>query len=402
MDNYCLTQGITTWSARMTNKALQRFLSLHDFEKAARALLPAPLYAYVSGAVEDEESIAANRSAFKNYAFRPNVLVDVSNVDTSVTLFGVNYATPVGVAPMGIAAMTSYRGDIALAAAARRAGAMCIMSGSSLVRLEEVMAAAPGTWFQAYLPGQQAQIDALIQRVQHAGVEVLVLTVDTPVAANRENNIRAGFSTPLRPSAALAWEGLTHPRWLLGTFARTLLRHGMPHFENNYSTRGAPIVSSNVLRDFSDRAHLTWEHVARVRKMWKGPLVIKGILNVADLARARNIGADAVIVSNHGGRQLDGSVAPLLVLPEMIEAAGEFPVMLDSGVRRGTDVLKALALGARAAWIGRPFNYAATVGGEAGVLHALELIKQEVKRDMGLLGVASVAGIGRHHLCRSR
>ncbi|EJN10204.1 alpha-hydroxy acid oxidase [Herbaspirillum sp. YR522] len=386
----------------MTNKALQRFLSLHDFEKAAKALLPAPLYAYVSGAVEDEESIGANRSAFRNYAFRPNVLVDVSQVDTSMTLFGVKYSTPVGVAPMGIAAMTSYRGDIALALAARRAGAMCIMSGSSLIGLEEVMAAAPGTWFQAYLPGQQQQIDALIQRVQHAGVEVLVLTVDTPVAANRENNLRAGFSTPLRPSVALAWQGVTHPRWLWGTFAKTLLRHGMPHFENNYATRGAPIVSSNVLRDFSDRGHLDWEHVARVRKMWKGPLVIKGILNVADLARAKNIGADAIIVSNHGGRQLDGSVAPLLVLPEMIEAAGDFPVMIDSGIRRGTDVLKAMALGARAAWIGRPFNYAATVGGEAGVSHALELIKQEIKRDMGLLGVASVAAIARHHLCSSR
>ncbi|MCA1326367.1 alpha-hydroxy acid oxidase [Herbaspirillum sp. alder98] len=386
----------------MTPNALKRYLSLHDFEKAAKALLPGPLYAYVSGAVEDEDSVTANRSAFKNYAFKPNVLVDVSNVDTSLTLFGVKYATPVGLAPMGLAAMTSYRGDVSMAVAAKKAGAMCIMSGSSLIRLEEVMEAAPGTWFQAYLPGQQEQIDALIERVRHAGVETLVLTVDTPVAANRENNIRAGFSTPLRPSISLAWEGVTHPRWLLGTFVRTLLRHGMPHFENNYATRGAPIMSSNVLRDFSDRGHLNWAHVTRVRKMWKGPLIIKGILNVTDMLRARNIGADAVIISNHGGRQLDGSVAPLLVLPEMIDAAGDFPVMLDSGVRRGTDVLKALALGAKAAWIGRPFNYAATVGGEAGVSHALELIKQEIKRDMGLLGVVSVPGITRDHICSSR
>lgn len=386
----------------MTTKALKRYLSLHDFEKAAKKLLPGPLYAYVSGAVEDENSVTANRAAFQNYAFKPNVLVDVSNIDTSVTLFGTKYSTPVGVAPMGIAAMTSYRGDVTLAVAAKKAGAMCIMSGSSLIRLEEVMAAAPGTWFQAYLPGKQEQIDALIQRVQYAGVETLVLTVDTPVAANRENNIRAGFSTPLRPSLSLAWEGITHPKWLLGTFAKTLLRHGMPHFENNYATRGTPIMSSNVLRDFSDRGHLNWEHVARVRKMWKGPLVIKGILNAADLLKAKNIGADAVIVSNHGGRQLDGSVAPLLALPEMIEAAGDFSVMLDSGVRRGTDVLKALALGAKAAWIGRPFNYAATVGGESGVSHALELIKQEVKRDMGLLGVTSIASITKHHICSSR
>lgn len=386
----------------MTTTALKNFLSLHDFERAAKDRLPGPLYAYVSGAVEDDESVTANRAVFKSYAFKPDVLVDVSNIDTSVTLFGTKYSMPVGVAPMGIAAMTSYRGDVSLAVAAKKAGAMCIMSGSSLIRLEEVMAAAPGTWFQAYLPGKQEQIDALIQRVRLAGVETLVLTVDTPVAANRENNIRAGFSTPLRPSVGLAWEGVTHPRWLLGTFLKTLLNHGMPHFENNYATRGTPIMSSNVLRDFSDRGHLNWEHVIRVRKMWKGPLVIKGILNVADLMRAKNIGADAVIVSNHGGRQLDGSVAPLLALPEMVEAAGEFPVMMDGGVRRGTDVLKALGLGAKAAWIGRPFNYAATVGGELGVSHALELIKQEVKRDMGLLGVTSVPAITRNHICSSR
>ncbi|WP_313370307.1 alpha-hydroxy acid oxidase [Achromobacter animicus] len=383
----------------MTIKALKKYLSLHDFERAAKRRLPKPLFAYVSGAVEDEQSVTANRSAFRNYAFKPRVLVNVSHVDASISLFGTKYTMPVGIAPMGLAAMTGYRGDVSMAVAAKKAGALCIMSGSSLIRLEEVMDAAPGTWFQAYLPGKEEQIDALIDRVRQAGVETLVLTVDTPVAANRENNIRSGFSTPLRPSLSLAWQGITHPKWLLGTFGKTLMRHGMPHFENNYATRGTPIMSSNVLRDFSDRGHLSWEHIDRVRKMWNGPLVIKGILNVEDMLRARNVGADAVIVSNHGGRQLDGSVAPLLALPEMIEAAGEFPLMLDSGVRRGTDVLKALALGARAVWIGRPFNYAATVGGEQGVAHALELIKQEVLRDMALLGVTRVGSISRELIC---
>lgn len=386
--------------SRMSRRKLKRFLSLHDFEAEAKSFLPKPLFAYVSGAVEDEQSLNENRSAFKQL-FKPDVLVDVSNVDTSIRLFGKKYSTPVGVAPMGLAAMTSYRGDVSLAIAAKNAGAMCIMSGSSLIRLEEVMDAAPGTWFQAYLPGQQTQIDALIDRVKQAGVETLVLTVDTPVAANRENNIRAGFSTPLRPSLSLAWQGVTHPKWLLGTFAKTLLRHGMPHFENNYATRGTPILSSNVLRDFSDRGHLNWEHVTAVRHMWSGPLVIKGILNGQDAAKAKSAGVDAVIVSNHGGRQLDGSVAPLRVLTEIIESADGLPVMLDSGVRRGTDVLKALALGARAVWVGRPFNYAATVAGEAGVSHAIDLIKQEVKRDMGLLGVTSVSGITARHVHRN-
>jgi L-lactate dehydrogenase (cytochrome) len=366
-------------------------LSLDDFERAARRILPKPLYAYVAGAVEDNVSEAANRQAYRQYAFSPQVLVDISGRTTAVTLLGKTYAAPVGIAPMGIAALTSYRGDLVLAEAAAKANIPSIMSGSSLIRLEEVMAAAPDTWFQAYLPGDPAQIGALIDRVRAAGVETLVLTVDTPVAANRENNVRAGFSTPLRPSLSLALQGVTHPRWLLGTFLRTLVRHGMPHFENNYASRGAPILSASVLRDFADRGHLSWTHVARIRQGWKGQMVIKGILNPKDAATAKAMGMDAIIVSNHGGRQLDGSIAPLKALPQVLDAVGDFPVMIDSGVRRGTDVVKAMALGARAVFIGRPFNYAAAVAGRAGVDHAIGLILEELRRDLGMLGVVDFA-----------
>jgi L-lactate dehydrogenase (cytochrome) len=366
-------------------------LSLDDFERAARRILPKPLYAYVAGAVEDNVSEAANRQAYRQYAFSPQVLVDISGRTTAVTLLGKTYAAPVGIAPMGIAALTSYRGDLVLAEAAAKANIPSIMSGSSLIRLEDVMAAAPDTWFQAYLPGDPAQISALIDRVRAAGVETLVLTVDTPVAANRENNVRAGFSTPLRPSLSLALQGVTHPRWLLGTFLRTLVRHGMPHFENNYASRGAPILSASVLRDFADRGHLSWTHVARIRQSWKGQMVIKGILNPKDAATAKAMGMDAIIVSNHGGRQLDGSIAPLKALPQVLDAVGDFPVMIDSGVRRGTDVVKAMALGARAVFIGRPFNYAAAVAGRAGVDHAIGLILEELRRDLGMLGVVDFA-----------
>lgn len=374
---------------------LRRMLSLHDFEAAARRLLPKPLYAYVSGAVEDGQSERGNRQAYDDYGFRPKVLVDVSRRSTRCTVLGREYAAPVGVAPMGIAALTSYRGDVMLARAAAEAGVPCIMSGSSLIRLETVMEAAPGTWFQAYLPGDGAQIAALIDRVAAAGVDTLVLTVDTPVAANRENNVRAGFSTPLRPSVGLAWQGVTHPRWLIGTFLRTLLRHGMPHFENNYATRGAPILSGNVLRDFSDRGHLNWQHVAAIRKTWKGRMVLKGILHPDDARAARAHGMDAVIVSNHGGRQLDGSVSPLHALPAIVDAAGGMDVMLDSGVRRGTDALKAMALGARCVFVGRPFNYAATVAGQRGVAHAIALIVEEIRRNMGLLGIVDLREVNQ-------
>lgn len=381
---------------------LRRMLSLHDFQAAARRILPKPLYAYVSGAVEDGQSERGNRRAYDDYGFRPKVLVDVSRRGTRCTVLGREYAAPVGVAPMGIAALTSYRGDVMLARAAAEAGVPCIMSGSSLIRLETVMEAAPGTWFQAYLPGDGAQIAALIDRVAAAGVDTLVLTVDTPVAANRENNVRAGFSTPLRPSVGLAWQGVTHPRWLIGTFLRTLARHGMPHFENNYATRGAPILSGNVLRDFSDRGHLNWQHVAAIRKTWKGRMVLKGILHPDDARAARAHGMDAVIVSNHGGRQLDGSVSPLHALPAIVDAAGGMDVMLDSGVRRGTDALKAMALGARCVFVGRPFNYAATVAGQRGVAHAIALIVEEIRRNMGLLGIVDLREVNQSLLQRSR
>ncbi|RBL86730.1 alpha-hydroxy-acid oxidizing protein [Streptomyces cavourensis] len=375
------------------SRRLRHLLSLHDFEAAARRVLPKPLFAYVSGAVEDGVSERANRRAFERYAFRPRVLVDVSACRTQATVLGTRYAAPVGIAPMGISALTSYRGDLVLARAAQAAQVPCIMSGSSLIRLETVMSEAPGTWFQAYLPGDPAQIDALIDRVAAAGVGTLVLTVDTPVAANRENNVRAGFSTPLRPSLGLAWQGATHPRWLFGTFLRTLWRHGMPHFENNYATRGAPILSARVLRDFSDRGHLNWEHAAAVRRRWPGRMVIKGVLHPDDARRARALGMDGVIVSNHGGRQLDGSMTPLQALPQVLDAAGGMDVMLDSGVRRGSDVIKALALGARCVFVGRPFNYAAAVAGQAGVAHAISLLVAEVRRNLGLLGVVDVGAL---------
>jgi L-lactate dehydrogenase (cytochrome) len=374
---------------------LQRVLSLDDFEILARQHLPRPIFGYIAGASENNESLAANRAAFGDYSFIPRALVNVSGRTSGVTLLGQRFSTPVGLAPMGLSALSAYRGDLIMASAAKAAEVPMIMSGSSLIRLEEVASTNPDAWFQAYLPGQEEKIVALIERVKRAGYKTLVVTIDTPVAANRENNVRTGFSTPLRPSFRLAWDGLTHPSWLFGTFMRTIVRHGMPHFENNYAERGAPILSRNVLRDFSDRGHLNWDHLKRIRSMWGGALVVKGILHHEDAKRAVSIGADAIIVSNHGGRQLDGSVAPLLVLPKIVEAVPSTPVMLDSGVRRGTDVLKAVALGAKMVFVGRPFNYAAAVGGEAGVAHAIKLISEEVFRNMGLLGVTSIEEVTR-------
>ena len=381
-------------------RQLSSILSLEDFEHAARRHLPRPVFAYVSGAVEDNASLRDNRRAFDELGFVPRVLVDASKRSTSTTLFGREYAAPFGMAPMGINALSAYRGDLVLARAAAKAGVPMIMSGSSLIRLEEIAAANPDAWFQAYLPGEPTRITALVERVAKAGFGTLMVTVDTAVLSNRENNIRAGFSLPLRPSARLAWDGITHPRWLLGTALRTLAQHGMPHFENSYAERGAPILSRNVERDFSKRDHLNWEHLDLIRRQWKGKLVVKGIMSVDDAVIARERGVDGIIVSNHGGRQLDGTVSPLRVLPEIAAKAGAMTVMMDSGVRRGTDVLKALALGAAFVWVGRPFNYAASIADEAGVLHAVEILRGEVYRNMALLGVNSFAELGPERVMR--
>lgn len=370
-------------------------LALDDFEALARNTLPRPIFGYVAGAAETNASLADNRNAFGQFSFVPRVLRDVSVRSQTIELFGTTYAAPFGIAPMGLAALTAFDGDRVLARAALKSEVPFVLSATSLTPLEEVIEAAPGSWFQAYLPGEDARILALLERVRAAGYRTLVVTVDLPVAGNRENNIRAGFSTPLRPNLRLMWDGLVRPGWLASTLFRTLLVRGMPHFENSFAERGAPLLSSKAARDFSNRAQFSWRHIERIRDVWKGNLVLKGILSPEDAAFAKKAGADGLIVSNHGGRQLDGAVSALRVLASVVREAGDMTVMMDGGIRRGSDVIKALALGARCVFVGRPFNYAASVGGEAGVLHAIELLRSEIDRNLAMLGIDRISGIDR-------
>jgi L-lactate dehydrogenase (cytochrome) len=381
-------------------RSLKGILSLDDFEPAARRHLPRPIFGYICGAVEDNAALRDNRAVFDEFGFRPRVLVDTSRRTTATTLFGHTYSAPFGIAPMGISALSAYRGDLVQARAAQAANIPMIMSGSSLIRLEEVCSACPGTWFQAYIPGETERITALVDRVAQAGFKTLLVTVDTQVNSNRENNIRTGFSTPLRPSLRLAWDGITRPDWLVNTALRTLLKHGMPHFENSYRERGAPMLSATVERDFSKRDHLDWTHVAAIRKQWQGRFVLKGVMSAEDAKIARDHGADGIIVSNHGGRQLDSTVSPLRVLPSIVAVSGDMTVMMDSGIRRGTDVLKALALGAKFVFVGRPINYAAAIAGEAGVRHAISILATEIQRNMGMLGLNALSEIGPERLMR--
>jgi L-lactate dehydrogenase (cytochrome) len=269
-----------------------------------------------------------------------------------------------------------------------------------VIRLEDVIVANPAAWFQAYIPGEPERIRKLVDRVAAAGYKTLVVTVDVAVLSYRESAVRAGFSTPLRPSLRLAWDGITHPSWSVGTFLRTLLQHGMPHFENSFAERGAPIVARSVSRDLSGRDRLDWKNLEAIRRQWSGKLVVKGVMTPEDARLARDTGADGVIVSNHGGRQLDGTVSPIRVLPAIVREAGAMTVMMDSGVRRGTDVLKAMALGAKFVFVGRPFNYAASVAGEEGMARAIAILQGEIHRNMALLGVNLLAEVGPHLLSR--
>ena len=378
---------------------LRRILSLADFEHAARRHLPRPILGYAAGGAEDNIALRAAADAYRQWAFVPRVLVDVSQRSQQVELFGQTYASPFGIAPMGISALIAYEGDLALARAAEAANIPMIVSSTALTRLEDVRAAAPrSTWFQAYLPGDSAKIDAMVQRVKSAGYRTLVLTVDVATLPSRENNIRAGFTMPLRPSFRLAWDGIVRPRWTIGTLLRTLLKSGMPHFENSSAVRGVPIFSGAAVREFGSRDTLSWTHVDQIRRMWNGELVLKGVLSAEDARIAADRGVDGVIVSSHGGRQLDASIAPLHALPAIVRAKGAMKVMIDSGIRRGNDVLKAIALGADFVFIGRPFIYAASVGGQAGVAHAIRLLAHEIQQDMALIGVSSLRELGPYSL----
>lgn len=381
-------------------RCLDNILCLDDFEAPARRFLPRPIFGYISGGVETNASLDGNRSAFSEWEFMPRVLVNTKARHQKTTLFGRTYDLPFGFPPMGATALAAYRGDDSLAKVAAELNTVMIQSGASLTPMERVKEVGPTAWFQAYLPGEPDIIIPLVERAQATGFQTLVLTVDVQVPANRENNVRAGYSSPLKPSLRLAWDGITRPRWLFGTFARTIMNHGMPHLENMGFPR-IPILG-NIERPRMSRDGLDWKHVELMRKIWKGNLVLKGVLSRHDVRIARESGVNGIMVSNHGGRQLDGTLAPFRALPGAAAEKGNMAIMMDSGIRRGTDVLKALAMGADFVFVGRPFLYAASIAGEAGVRHAAKLLREEISRNMAMLGISTVQEMSRELLVPNR
>lgn len=388
-----LVPNIAVRPSEQVARGSDQYLSLEDFEAAARRHLPRMLYGFIAGGAETNASMRANSKSFQDYYFIPRVLTDVAVRSYRKTLFGRSYAAPFGIAPMGAGSICAYRSDIVMARAASDGDIPMVVSASSLIPMEEIRQAGSTTWYQAYLPGDPGRIQPLVERVATAGYDTFILTADVPVAANRENNIRNGFSVPIKPSVRLVWEGLSHPSWLLSTFVRTIIMHGVPYFENMDATRGPPIISRQLERALGNRDQLSWEHVRLIRRLWKGTFIVKGILSVADARIAEDCGVDGIIVSNHGGRQLDSSIAPMNVLPQIVEAVNDMAVMLDGGIRRGSDILKALALGADFVFVGRPFLFAAAVDGQRGVYRAIDLLCSEISRNMALLGLHDLSDI---------
>ena len=379
---------------------LRSAFNIADLRRGARHYLPRVAWDYLERGAEDDVSLAANRAGFECIQFRPRALVDVSGRTLRHALFGKTHALPFGIAPTGAAGLYCYEADLALARAAEAAGVPFVLSTASFVAMERVAREAGGTqWFQLYMSKDRAAAQRLVQRALDAGYEALVVTTDVPVGANREYNLRNGFAIPFRINARNVVDGLLHPRWLTRVFLRTLLADGVPRFRNVDTDVGGRIIAQDLSAFRARRDALDWSDIAWLRTIWPRKLLVKGILTVADARLAAEHGADGVVVSNHGGRQLDGALAAIDVLPEIADAVGDhIAVLFDSGVRRGSDIIKALALGADFVFVGRATLYGAAVGGQAGVAHALDLLRAEADRVMALIGCPAVAALDRSYL----
>jgi len=379
------------------DRRLSGTLNLADVREAARRRLPRGIFEFIDRGAEDDDALANNREAFRRIRLRPRVLVDVSGRSAATTLFGRPQAMPLAIAPTGAAGLVWFEGELELARAAAAAEVPFTLATRSLASIESVAEAAAGgtLWFQLYVWAERALSYALVERAERAGFHALVVTVDVPVTPNREYNRRNGFSLPFRPSGRALLDMARHPRWLVGTMGRYLATTGMPRYENQPGqrrqriTQGEPAVRSMRSDD------LTWDDIRELRRRWPRALIVKGLLRAEDALRAVECGADAVVVSNHGGRCLDSAVAPIDALPEIADAVGHRAVVLmDGGVRRGGDIVKALALGASAVLAGRPTLYGTAIGGRAGAAHVLDLLRAEMLTVMAQLGCRSIADIG--------
>jgi isopentenyl diphosphate isomerase/L-lactate dehydrogenase-like FMN-dependent dehydrogenase len=371
-----------------------------DLRELARRRLPKGVFEFMDRGNGDEVALANNREAFERIKLVPHALVDTSRRDQEITLFGNRHKMAIAIAPTGSAGLNWFEGEIALARAAAAAGIPFTLATGSMTAMEKVAEQAGGTlWFQVYMWPDRSLSQGLIERAKAAGYQALVVTVDTPVPPGREYNLRNGMTVPFRFTRRNVTDVMLHPRWLATVLARYLVTTGMPRYENYPTQMKQRITALPMGRSMMVTDSLTWEDLKALRRIWPHRLIVKGILRAQDAVLAADCGADGVIVSNHGGRAVDSTMAPIEVLPSVLEAAGKrLTVMVDSGFRRGADVVKALALGAAAVLIGRATLYGTAVAGEAGAARAIEIYRDEIDRVLALIGCPGVSALNRDYL----
>lgn len=380
---------------RPVQRRLRRGVSVADLRAIAKRRLPRGVFDYIDGAAEDELTLSANSEAYRRVTFRPRVLRDVGEVDTSSTLLGKPLPFPLALAPTGFTRIADPAGELAVARAAARAGVPYSLSTLGTRSIEEVAAVSSGRlWFQVYVWRDRGLVAEMVERAAASGYEALCLTVDTAVLGKRERDVRRGFTLPPKLGLSTILDGVAHPGWTW-QFIRS-----DPIVFANVAGRGvgdgaeAVSLAEYVGRQFDPG--LSWKDVEWLRDRWNGPIVIKGIQTVADAIIAADEGIEAIALSNHGGRQLDSAPAPLDLLPEVADAVrGRTEIICDGGVRRGSDIVKALALGANACMAGRAYLYGLGAAGETGVDHVLGLLASDMRRTMALIGCKTVGELNR-------
>ncbi|MEM6667185.1 MAG: alpha-hydroxy acid oxidase [Pseudomonadota bacterium] len=371
--------------------------NFHDFRALAQRRLPSPIFNYIDGAADDELTYRQNTASFERCDLVPNVLRGVEEIDMSVTVMGHKLALPIYCSPTALQRLFHHDGERAVAAAASKYGTMFGVSSLGTVSLEELRKKYPTPQaYQFYFHKDRGLNDAMLARAKEAGVDIMMLTVDTITGGNRERDLRTGFSIPLKLNANGLAQFVLKPRWAVNFLTHE--RFTLPQLDEHVDMGGGAMSVGKYFSEMLDQS-MDWKDVERMVAFWDGQFCLKGVMSVEDAKRAVDIGCTGIILSNHGGRQLDGSRSPFDQLAEIVDAVGDqIDVIMDSGVQRGTHVLKALALGAKAVGGGRFYLYPLAAAGQAGVERALELMRTEIERGMKLMGCRSVSELSRENI----